>query len=523
MLVEPIGPLLAVDPTLLVRSFTASYTAVDTTLEEELHMKINSRNFSILLIATAVMFVILLLPNPETLPVAGQRALAVLAFAVILWITEAVTYPVSAVMIVSLLALFIGLSPTIEDPSVTYGTSEALSMAIGGFSSTAVLLVGGALVLAAAMEITGLHRRIALYILSKVGTQPGRLVMGTILVSFVLALFVPSATARAGTLVPILLGIVAAFGLAKESRLAALLMITAVQSISIWNIGIKTAAAQNMVALGFIKAEYGMDITWGAWFLYAAPWSIIMSVVLYIVMTRLIKPDIPDITKGNSLKKQLDELGKMSSKEKKLIIIALALLILWSTEGLLHPFDSTTIMIVAVAVMLTPIVGIFGWKEVQQKVPWGTLIVFATGISLGTVLLSTEGASWLSANSFEAMGLNSMPLVMMIALLAAFNILIHLGFASATSLASAFIPIVIALAGSMEATNFNAIGLVVIMQFVVSFGFLLPVNAPQSMLAYGTGTFTAKDFLKSGIPLTVIGYLLIIIFSATYWQWIGLL
>ena len=469
------------------------------------------------------MFIILLLPNPDTLPVVGQRALAVLAFAVILWMTEAVSYPVSAVMIVTLLALFIGMSPTIEDPSVTYGTSNALSMAIGGFSSTAVLLVGGALVLAAAMELTGLHRRIALYVLSKVGTKPSRLVIGTIFVSFVLALFVPSATARAGTLVPILLGIVAAFGLAKESKLASLLMITAVQSISIWNIGIKTAAAQNMVALGFIEAEYGMDITWAEWFLYAAPWSVIMSFVLYFVMTRLIKPDLPDIAEENSLQKQLEELGEMSGKEKRLIIIAVALLVFWSTEGILHPFDSTTVMIAAVAVMLTPIVGILSWKDVQQKVPWGTLIVFATGVSLGTVLLETEGASWLSANSFEAMGIHTMPLLVMIAVLAAFNILIHLGFASATSLAAAFIPIVIALVESMEPTTFNAIGLVLIMQFVISFGFLLPVNAPQNMLAYGTGTFTVKDFLKSGIPLTIVGYILILLFSATYWQWIGLL
>jgi len=240
-------------------------------------------------------------------------------------------------------------------------------------------------------------------------------------------------------------------------------------------------------------------------------------------MTRLIKPDLPDILEGNSLKKQLNDLGKMSSKELRLIIIAVGLLILWSTEGILHPFDSTTVMIVAVAIMLTPNIGIFGWKEVQQKVPWGTLIVFATGISLGTVLLDTEGASWLSANSFEAMGINQMPLVAMIAILALFNILIHLGFASATSLASAFIPIVIALVGSMDQSAFNGIGLVLIMQFVVSFGFLLPVNAPQSMLAYGTGTFTVKEFLKSGLPLTVVGYLLIILFSATYWQWIGLL
>lgn len=483
----------------------------------------NKKNMLSLIGATIVLIIILLLPTPETLPIVGHRALAVLAFAVILWVTEGVSYPVSAVMIVSLLAVLIGLSPTIADPSINYGTSEALSMAVGGFSSTAVLLVAGALVLAAAMEITGLHRRIALYILAKVGTKPSRLVMGTILVSFVLALFVPSATARAGTLVPILLGIVAAFGLAKESKLGALLMITAVQSISIWNIGIKTAAAQNMVALGFIQAEFGVDITWGEWFLYAAPWSIIMSFVLYFVMTRLIKPDIPDLGEENSLKKQLNELGKMSSKELRLIIIAVGLLILWSTEGILHPFDSTTVMIFAVAIMLTPYFGIFNWNAVQQKVPWGTLIVFATGVSLGTVLLATEGASWLSANSFELMGINQMPLVAMVAVLALFNILIHLGFASATSLASAFIPIVIALVGSMEPTTFNAIGLVLVMQFVISFGFLLPVNAPQSMLAYGTGTFTVKDFLKSGLPITVIGYILIVIFTATYWQWVGLL
>lgn len=476
-----------------------------------------------LIAAFIVLIIIVLLPNPESLPIVGQRALAVLAFAVILWVTEAVSYPVSAVMIVALLAFLIGTSPTIEDPATLYGTSDALKMAIGGFSSTAVMLVGGALVLAAAMEFTGLHKRIALFIMSKVGTKVGALVLGTILVSFVLALFVPSATARAGTLVPILLGMVAAFGLGRESKLAALLMITAVQSISIWNIGIKTAAAQNMVALGFMESEFGIDVAWGEWFLYAAPWSLIMSVVLYFVMVKLIKPDLPDQTGKNSIKEELAALGPMSGKEKRLVIIAALLLILWATEGILHPFDSTTVTIIAVAIMITPKLGIFSWKEVQPKVPWGTLIVFATGISMGQVLLATDGATWLSSISFEAMGINTLPLVIMVAVLALFNILIHLGFASATSLASAFIPIVIALVVGMENATFNGPGLVLIMQFVISFGFLLPVNAPQNMLAYGTGTFTTKDFLKSGIPLTVIGYLLIILFSATYWQWVGLL
>ena len=115
-----------------------------------------------------------------------------------------------------------------------------------------------------------------------------------------------------------------------------------------------------------------------------------------------------------------------------------------------------------------------------------------------------------------------MPILSTIALVSAFNILIHLGFASATSLSSALIPILIALTTTIQLPA-DAIGFVLIQQFVISFGFLLPVSAPQNMLAYGTGAFTVKDFLKSGIPLTIAGYLLILLFSATYWKWLGLL
>jgi di/tricarboxylate transporter len=155
-------------------------------------------------------------------------------------------------------------------------------------------------------------------------------------------------------------------------------------------------------------------------------------------------------------------------------------------------------------------------------IPWGTIIVFAVGISLGTILLDTQGAQWLSNKVFGSLGLESMPIIVTIAIVSLFNILIHLGFASATSLSAALIPIFIALTATIHLGD-NRIGFVLIQQFVISFGFLLPVNSPQSMLAYGTGAFTAKDFLKSGVPLTIMGYLLILLFSMTYWKWVGLL
>lgn len=473
--------------------------------------------------ATAALVIILLLPTPETLPEIGHRALAILVFAIILWMSEAVSYPVSSTMIIGLIAIILGMGPTLEDPTATLGTGAALKMALAGFSNSAVMLVAGALFIAAAMQATNLHKRIALVILARVGSKTKAIVVGAILVSFILALFVPSATARGGALVPILLGMVAAFGMAKTSKLGALLIITAAQSISIWNVGIKTAAAQNMVALGFIEEKFGVTVSWGEWFLYAAPWSVIMSILLYFIMLKVIPPETAEIENGQSLvRKQLDELGALTNVEKRLIGISLLLLFFWSTEGFVHNIDTTTVTLIAVAIMLTPKIGVFDWAQAEKTIPWGTIIVFAVGISLGTILLSTEAATWLANGFFDFLGIEGMPILGLIALLSAFNIIIHLGFASGTSLASALIPIFIALATTMNG-DFDTIGLIIIQQFVISFGFLLPVNAPQNMLAYGTGTFTAKDFLKSGIPLTIAGYLLILLFSATYWKWIGLL
>ena len=481
------------------------------------------RKFLWLFVATAAMIIILILPTPETLPEIGHRALAILVFAIILWMSEAVSYPVSSAMIIGLIAVILGMGPTLEDPTATLGTGPALQMALAGFSSSAVILVAGALFIAAAMQATNLHKRIALVILTKVGSKTKAIIVGTILVSFILALFVPSAAARGGALVPILLGMVAAFGMAKTSKLASLLIITATQANSIWNIGIKTAAAQNMVALGFIEETFGITVSWGEWFIYAAPWSVIMSILLYFIMLKVIPPETKVIEDGQNLaKKQLDELGALTNVEKRLIGISLMLLFFWSTEGFVHNIDTTTVTLIAVAIMLTPKIGVLDWAQAERTIPWGTIIVFAVGISLGKILLSTEAATWLANGFFDLLGIGGMPILGLIALLSVFNIIIHLGFASATSLASALIPIFIALATTMHG-DFNTIGLIIIQQFVISFNFLLPINAPQNMLAYGTETFTAKDFLKSGIPLTIAGFLLIMLFSATYWKWIGLL
>lgn len=472
-------------------------------------------------LAFAALIAVLLLPM-DSIAWQGQIALGMLAFAVIMWVSEAVSYPVSSVLIIALISLLVGLSPDPDNPDELFGTSSALGIALNGFSTSAVALVAAALALATAMQATGLHRRIALYVLKIAGEKVSHIVVGAIAISIILAFFVPSATARAGAVVPILLGMVAAFGLAVNSKLSALLVITATQAVSIWNVGIKTAAAQNLVAVGFIEDQMGVTVSWGQWFIWAAPWSVLMSIALFFIMRAAIKPEVESIKGGRKLvEDQLSEMGPMTGAEKRLTTIAVVLLVFWATEGILHPIDSSVITIVAIGLMLLPVVGVMNWKYAQENINWGTLVVFAVGISLGSFLLNTGAAAWLSEQTFGLLGLDTMPILATIAIVSLFNILIHLGFASATSLASALIPVFIALAATLDLPN-GGLGFVIIQQFVISFGFLLPISAPQNMLAYGTGAFSTKQFLKAGIPLTVVGYLLILLLSATYWNWIGL-
>src|SRR5689334_10583406 len=127
---------------------------------------------------------VVLMPQPAGLSASGQRALGVLAFAIVLWVSEAVSYPVSAAIIVAIGGLMIGLAPGADGKAP--GTARALGMFLEGFASTAVAVVGGALVIAAAMKHTGLDRRVAIAILKRTGTGPRGILAGALLVGIML-------------------------------------------------------------------------------------------------------------------------------------------------------------------------------------------------------------------------------------------------------------------------------------------------------------------------------------------------
>ena len=193
----------------------------------------------------------------------------------------------------------------------------------------------------------------------------------------------------------------------KRSNIAAGIMIIVAQATSIWNVGIQTAAAQNLLTVGFMEKMLGQRVAWSDWLIAGAPWSLIMSAVLIIIVLKLLPPESDSIAGGKeAVEKSLLELGPMTGAQKRLMAVSVMLLLFWSTEGKLHSFDTTSTTYFGLVLLMLPRFGVMTWKDVQSRIPWGTVIVFGVGISLGTALLTTQAGQWLGNQVVQHTGLD---------------------------------------------------------------------------------------------------------------------
>ena len=471
-------------------------------------------------VSLCVLLVTLSLPLPG-LSSSGQIVLGILAMAVLLWITEALAYPVSALLIAALMALLLGLTPDSETGAVL-GTSKAIGLAMKGFSSTGIVMITGALIVAAAMQSTGLDRRIALAILCRVRPDTSAILAGCLSIGAVLSFMVPSPTGRTAVQVPILAGLVNTLGLSDKSRQSAILVIGAAQVSTLWNVGVMTATVHNIAGLELMAEHSGYSITWAKWLMYAAPWSLLMTVILFFILRRELAGHPINSHSGKVLQGNQEP---MTPRQKRLAVYSALLLLLWLTEGTLHHISVPASMLMMAVCLLLPGVGVFdSWKELEKRLPWGVLIMFGVSISLGQQLVSTGAAAWLTQACFSSQDFQSMPLVLLIFGMTLFTTIMHLGFASAMSLTVALLPVFLAVVDSLpDSMAVNGMSLVLLQLFAVSFGMILPVNAPQNMLAYSTDSFDTRTFARIGILLTIASLALFTLFSVTWWRWTGLL
>lgn len=472
-----------------------------------------------LLLAVVVIVSMLMLPTPAGLSEQGYRVIIVLIFMIILWITESVSYHVSSIYLIAAMTLLLGFS---TDNGKLIGTSKALAMSMSGFSSSAWILAAAALFIAAAIENTGLGKRIGYSILSLVGAKAKNVIFGFILMSFILSLFVPAQVANAALMTAIAVGVIQAFGIDRKGNLAKGLLLSVAFSIGFSGMGILTAGIAPVQAVKFIEDATGVKISWLQWSMYGLPFSIALAGVLFILILRLFPPEIKEIAGGkDKIKEQLKQLGPITAKEKKLLIIMLVTICIWATGDKLHKIDSSTAAVLALGVIFFPPFNIANWKELNDKVSWGTLMLFGGSNSLGTYLLNTGAAAWIANKSMLSLGVANWPRLGIAAAGIFFFAIFALAFSSRSAAVAALIPTAIGFAQGLGG-NIPVWGLALLLYYPIQFSVLLPVNTPISMIAYSSDTFSSSDMFKIAVPLVISAIILALIFAATYWKWLGM-
>ncbi len=475
-----------------------------------------------IIIAFIVLFAFQSIHFPADLTPAGHALLSVMLFMLVIWVTEAVGYAASSFLLIGAFTILVSVS---KDPATgkLIGTKAALGMALSGFSSEAWILVACALFLASAIEITGLGKRIGFFILSKMGAKPKKVLFGVLLMCFILTLFIPAQAANAALMTAVSLGIIEAFKLDLKSNLSKAMLLIVAFGTGISGMGILTSGAPPIQTAMYISAATKHDITWLQWAIYGVPFSFAVGAVLFMLVLHFFPLGDEELAGGRDLiSERYSAIGPTSGKELKLLIIMLITILLWATGKILHPLTPSTVAILAVIAIFFPGLNVATWKQLESKVNWGTLMLFGAAISLGIWLLKSGAAAWVAKNTIISLGVGQWPFLLMIGAGGLFFAIFALAFSARSAAVAALVPTAIGFAQGLSIPGLNVWGLSLVLYYSIQFSVILPVNTPMSMVAYSTNTFSSDEMMKVGIPLVLIAVLLLVVFSATYWHWLGL-
>lgn len=464
-------------------------------------------------VAAAVMifFIILLMPMPAGMTPEAQKSMALFAFALVMWIAKPIPIYQTSIILVLLLPL-IG---AVENQKVAFGTL--------GFDI--IWLMVAAFVLTSAMSTSNLGKRLALYLTTKFAKTPTQVLVIFVIVNYLLAFFVPSTTARASLIVPIALVILEIYQAAPgKSKFGKLMMLQGVQNNAFATSIVMTATSAQVLAIGFINEQTGAHLGYMQWLLGSIPQAVLTTVIAFVIGLKLFnsKDEMRDIM-GNAsatLKKQLDELGPISTREKKTLVIFLLTLLLWATgdyQQAWFGFEISTeqTAVLSMLLCLLPGIGVIKWKEANIK--WDLMIFSAGAYAVGNAVNDTGAAAWVIDRLVQAIGLDRLNVSVVAVILIFITVFSHLIFTSKTVRTTILIPAIIALAIQL---GIDPVPLALVCSFGISATITLPPHSKVNTLYFGTGYFTVKDELIYGLLSCFVSACSM---SLIYFTWIHLI
>jgi len=452
------------------------------------------------------LFILLwILPAPEGLSDAAWKTAAVATLMAIWWISEAL--PIAATALI----------PIVLFPFLQVGT---IGEATAPYANPLIFLFMGGFIIALAMQRWNLHKRIALNIVSIVGVKPSSIIIGFIIASAFLSMWV-SNTATALMMLPIAISVLQFAesrrdnGPAPVTNFEIVLVLSIAYACNIGGIGTLIGTPPNALMAAFILENYGVEISFAQWMLVGVPLVLIMLPIMYLLLSRFIFPiRIKELPGGREvILKQLRELGSMSRPEFRVAIVFASTALLWIARPLLVPFfpglsDAGIAITAGIVLFIIPNGDKKGGKlllwSTLKDLPWGILILFGGGLSLASAISSSGLAAWIGQG---VSGLGALPILLLI-LVVILVVIFLTEITSNTATAAAFLPI---LASSAIGIGQDPMLFVIPATIAASCAFMLPVATPPNAIIYGSGKVTIPQMAKAGIWLNIIVSMLLIL------------
>lgn len=494
----------------------------------------------------------LLLGASETLEPDARTVAAIGVLMAAWWVTEAI--PLSATALIPIIAFpAFGVLP-VSEATASYG-DDIVFLFLGGF------------LIAIAMQKWNLHRRIALLTLLTVGTSPNRIVLGMMIATAFLSMWV-SNTATTLMMLPIglsVLGLVAerAGSAGDEVRRGAPLtetlrdpavrtfgvglVLSVAWSASIGGLGTLLGSPPNAIVAGYVSSELNREISFLGWMQLGVPIVVVFIGIAWLLITRvLFRSGLTEIPGGREMiQQQLHEMGPTSPAEKRVLAVFAGAAFLWIVPGILSEFaaveavlpwigdlDDTAIAIAAGLVLFllpaatTPPGGadeapsggprtyrmLLVWDDAQKGLPWGVLLLFGGGLALAGAV-AASGLDEFIGNSVAGLGV--LPILLLVAAVVTIVLLLT-EVTSNTATAATFIPV---LGGVALGIGADSMTLLIPAALAATCAFMLPVGTPPNAIVFGSGVVTIGQMARGGLALNIIGVVLITVFAWLLGGW----
>jgi sodium-dependent dicarboxylate transporter 2/3/5 len=468
-----------------------------------------------------------LLPADDALSDPARATAAIVVMVAVWWMTEAL--PLAVTSLVPMIAFPVAGVLSVGDASAPYA------------SPTVFLFLGGFLI-ALAMQKWNLHKRIALVVMRAIGTKPRQLILGVMVATAFLSMWV-SNTATTLMMLPIGISVLALVGATKakagaddapggavsemfadkdSKNFATCLMLSIAFAATIGGLATLIGSPPNLILAGFVEETYeGVTLGFADWMKIGVPLSAVFLLVAWLLLTRVIYPTkLTDVVGGRAvIDAELAALGRMSRGEWIVAGVFATTALLWVFRDLITqsgvlPFmenveDATIGLAAAVVLFLLPAssqggkaVMTMDWRTAQAGVPWGVLLLFGGGLSLARAVQETELSAYIGT---RLDGLGVLPTVLLVAAVC-LVILTLTELTSNTATAATFLPV---LAGVALGIGIDPMLLLVPAAFAATCSFMLPVGTPPNAIVFGSGYVTMGQMVRAGVWLNLVGVVLI--------------